>query len=145
MTQLVFDLDGVLVDSREANRLAYQSIGIQPPPNFHVRPWQQWVTQDLHDMKNLALVSFAAHIRPGPLWSLVKSDCMVLSNCSPAAFEVILTAMPTLRVIDVTLGLDVSAKVNWLNMRKAGIYFDDSAETCAFVRANTEWTVCRVM
>lgn len=145
--RIVFDLDGVLVETRRANELAYRFVGVVPPGNHHVVPWQTWTTAEVHDAKNAALENFMDEIRALPLLGMVSPRTVILSNCSDAALVLIRRKWPVgLWPHAIFNNLNANEKANWLRTHSpAGVYFDDSAETCALVAAQTEWQVCRVM
>lgn len=73
----IFDLDGVLVDSREAVRRAYRKVGIEMPLGAWGKPWQEWLPQAcggdphlakrVHDMKTLEYATNGVYdVRPLP-------------------------------------------------------------------------------
>jgi hypothetical protein len=143
---MVFDLDGVLVETRRANELAYRYAGVVPPGNHHVVPWQTWTTKEVHDAKNAALSKFIGEIRALPLMDLITSQTIVLSNCSDPAMKLLASLYEPLQHCSIHNNLDASGKTRFLwGARPIGVYFDDSAEVCALVKTHTEWQTCRVL
>lgn len=52
-----FDLDGTLVDTKDAVLRAYRAVGVEPPEDFFGRTWREWLTdEDKHEAKNLIYV-----------------------------------------------------------------------------------------
>lgn len=43
MDAVIFDMDGVLVDTKEANRMAYEAVGVTMPENAFGKPWTDWL------------------------------------------------------------------------------------------------------
>lgn len=144
--RMAFDLDGVLVDTKEANRQAYLAVDVRPPGNFHVIPWQHWVTKPLHDAKNKALPQFADLIKPLRLLELLEDDSLILSNCSDEALALIRSRIPQLADRTIYNNMIIAEKANFLNrLGEVGLYLDDSQEGCAFIKAHTRWTTCRIL
>lgn len=151
MTQIVYDLDGVLIRTREANRQAYLSLGVDPPPGFDRVPWQDWLhrhdgglctpAKKLHDAKNAALAKFLPDYgEPLPLLELARAQsATVLSNCSDAALRLYEETFP-LRELNIHNEMDAADKVAWLlRQDRPGVYVDDSLLTCQRVSQITDW------
>lgn len=147
MLPMVFDLDGVLVDTREANLKAYRAAGVQPPPNFHVMDWRRWTTAEAHDAKNAALERFAHEVRPLPLLALaLRLDAPVLSNISIRALEVLQRFVSDVRRLNVRHEMDRAAKLRWLKVQpEPGTYFDDCELTCWAAQREAGWQACCVV
>lgn len=143
--KLVFDLDGTLVSTREANLAAYRSIGVEPPENFHVRTWQSWCTHESHERKQDALPQFADRIRKLPLSHLFiratvrntnNLSTFILSNASRRSFSIIFQAFPFLgQARTFFIEYDQEKKLSWLRDNGPGIYFDDDLHFVDTVRS----------
>lgn len=65
---VVFDVDGVLVDSRQAVYESYREAGIEMPDDAWGKPWYQWlphVTKNpsgIHELKNAAYLRRIANL-----------------------------------------------------------------------------------
>ena len=139
-----YDLDGVLVDTEQANREAYLTLGIIPPKNFHQRHWTTWVSGKDHDRKNkilpmrknlikaLPMLKFAlAH--PGPVYTM----------CSHPAFDLIMDVVPDMRYM-TTWFVTQEERLNALKNDAPITYFDDNPEFCKLAAQTEGITVCQV-
>lgn len=52
-TSVVFDIDGVIIDSREMVREAYSACGVVMPDDAWGKPWQEWLPKQISN-KGLA-------------------------------------------------------------------------------------------
>ncbi len=128
---LVFDLDGVIVNTRLAVEAAYHTAGIKMPPDAWGRPWREWCDNDTHRKKNLAYPTvLREHGHPGPLmWLIVKlrGEALVLTGASPDAVNIIR------RTFDIdfkVLGYEQTReqkyeKLSALARNQQVVYFDD--------------------
>lgn len=75
---VVFDLDGVLADTRELVVRAYADVGVIMPPEVWGRPWHEWLhSVTLHAAKTERYVQL---IREGALDEHVTSVCGLLQR-----------------------------------------------------------------
>lgn len=135
------------MSTRQANYLAYKSLGIKPPPDFHVRPWQEWCSKEAHDTKGLIVHQFILnHAKALQLLGVWKANGgPILTNASAEAVLAIRYKFPELADAEIYHGLDRIAKTSWLmGYRPTGIYFDDSEKTVATVKEETGWTAILV-
>ena len=148
MLPLVWDLDGTLVDTKQANRLAYKSLGINPPDDFHVRPWQEWCSEEVHDEKGKIIGRFILnHARPLQLLNVWEANGRgkIITNASTEAIQAIRNTFPQLADADIKGGLRSYEKTAWLRVyAPTGVYFDDSEKTIALVKEETRWTAVLV-
>lgn len=148
MSPLVWDLDGTLVETRKANYLAYKSLGINPPEDFHVRPWQEWCSQEAHDEKGRIIGRFILnHARPLQLLSVWEANGRgpILTNASPEAIAGIRATFSQLADANIKGGMRSYEKTAWLRVyAPTGVYFDDSEKTVALVKEETRWTAVLV-
>lgn len=146
--RLVFDLDGTLVDTREANRRAYLTIGVTPPDDFHQIPWQSWVAPERHAAKQEIFAQFLpVHGKLLPAYTEVMSRTggVILTNASERSVAVVLQTFPELVRYDLVHGVPPRAKPGWLAEHgETGIYFDDSSFTLELVRNHTRWQTVNV-
>jgi hypothetical protein len=144
----VFDMDGVLVDTREANEWAYRQCGVEPPPDHHTRPWQEWCTKEQHDAKAETFPEgLKLHGRELPLLeqALNASIAVVLTNASTLSLVAVLGAFPRLAQLPIVWNMRPDEKLAWLQARGPGYYWDDSEAFC--LRAQKElprWSIIRV-
>jgi hypothetical protein len=142
---LAFDLEGCLVETRAANLAAYREAGVEPPANFHAVPWQMWCSASNHDKKQARLAPLLC--RRGRLLpaSRVLLGCggQVLTAASRGTVDAVLEAFPDLRDVrvDWAWNLRTAAKIEWMNDRPAGVYFDDCEDAVELVRRRTRWQV----
>ncbi len=150
--KFVFDLDGTLVSTREANRLAYESIGVLPPANFHHVPWNSWTTEEIHKAKNRALPEFIhAFAKPLPLLEcalqLEYRNTCVLSNCSDSALLTLRKKFPELRELGIRNRMSGAEKAIFISanyMFMQGVFFDDCLLTCQRVAQMTTFQTVHV-
>lgn len=138
---IVWDLDGTLVHTRAANLRAYRSVGVEPPEDFHVRPWQEWCSPADHDRKSEVVVEvLLRHAAPTSLMALhERLGGSILTSASPAVIHALVQRFPRIRSSLVEGSHTPAEKVQWLSQREPGIYVDDSERTLAMVRARTRW------
>lgn len=148
MLIVAWDLDGTLIHTREANLRAYHAIGVRPPQDFHVRPWQEWCSELDHDEKGRLLPAYLRrYAAPTPLLRLFRGlGGDVVSNSSPPVISTLREIFPELRSARIHGGLSPMEKVNWLNRAELpGLYIDDSVRTVEMVRRRTKWQAQLVM
>lgn len=139
---LVFDLEGTLVSTREANRRAYMLCGVTPPDDFHIRPWQEWCTRKQHEDKQDVLPGLMReHIALLPCFYVVysKTGGLVLTNAAERSLNAICDAMPVIRTWTIYPEHTPEMKLSWLKSRPTGVYFDDNTKLIEKIRRETRW------
>lgn len=139
--KLVFDLDGTLVRTREANLEAYRSLGVDPPQDFDVRPWQEWCSPEDHERK---LVVYPKYVRMLatllPAYRLLEaSGGTILTNSNRKSLDAVVAVFPQLAVYACLFEHTPDMKLNLLRRAKPGVYFDDSTSMVRRVREETAW------
>lgn len=140
--RLIFDLDGTLIHTRTANRLAYASIGVIPPEDFNVRPWQEWCSPEDHDRKGEIIAEFLhKHASPTPLFQVFQQTSgIIVTNASDDVLHTLLELYPALKNASHLLRETPAQRVEYMTQwRYGGIYFDDSLDTVMKVRERTKW------
>jgi hypothetical protein len=136
-------MDGTLIDTRTAVRMAYLRAGVVMPDIAWGKPWQEWLyDKEVHTRKNRAYAEMVLKFaRALPLyWMAYQLKAPVLTGASRDAAAIVKTSFPGLHI---TL-TDASAlqKAEWLNAyMERGIYVDDCARTRLFVAERTLWKV----
>lgn len=146
----VFDLDGTLISTREANRRAYEEVGADPPANFHQISWNLWTSAWIHDRKNELLPRMLRECgRVLPLMDLAleQRNTIVLSNCSDAALAAMREIWPELQRLTIHNRMNSAAKATHIkkSFSERGAYFDDCVSTCHLVRLVTGWQTVHVL
>lgn len=149
---MVFDMDGVLVDTREANRQAYLRCGVVPPDDHHVRPWQTWCSPEQHDAKAEYFPDcLREYGRELPHLDLALSQSrdlpvVVLTNASTRSLEACRAAFPRLCLLPAVWDMRPEMKLAWLqSCRMGGTYYDDSvAMVCRVREVCPGWTAILV-
>jgi hypothetical protein len=146
-----FDLDGTLIDSREAVYASYVEVGVSPPADFFSRPWQEWLNDEtLHNRKNVVYVQKIPLIKPLPLMELYKDlrSRLHLPTIMTGASKVAAHAIANYFNLDHSLlysELTVTAKINMMNRTRSGIMFEDQRESAERMKRETRWTVCHTL
>ena len=143
---LVFDLDGVLLDTRSANLAAYQAVGVTPPEDFHQRPWEEWCSPGHHDAKNRVFPQCLDSVKTLPLFEYAwcRGGAMVVSSISNEAFGALEAKFRLWRGLNLVLGLRLHERLALLRQWGSGVYYDDSRQTCDEVAKLGGWQVCHV-
>lgn len=131
---LIFDLDGVIVDTKRAVIEAYKIAGVDMPPEMWGHPWREWCDERTHNLKNTAynytLNKYAVH---GPLFGVVRSlgsDAYVLTGASRDA-AVLVRSMFHLNFRLLSCECSYTSKAATLMslaFDKEIVYFDDDAD-----------------
>jgi len=143
----VFDLDETLVSTREANLRAYKHIGVEPPEDFHVRPWQSWTTKELHDQKGEVLGEFVwDHVQLLPTFRILRATKgTILTNAAGRTLQHIVKVFPEIGLYNKIIERAPFEKILWLQQQvEPGVYWDDNADFCEQVRSATEWQAVHV-
>lgn len=145
----IFDLDGVLVDTRRANLEAYRRAGIEPPADHHVRPWQEWCSPEDHERKGEHLLEcLRDYGRKMPLMGEALRPgvpALVLSNASTRSLLALRQVFVLLGDLPIVWGVSSRRKAAWLAARyEYGEYWDDSLDVVAQVRRIPGWVAHHV-
>lgn len=157
----VFDMDGVLMDSKDAVFEAYERAGVIMPEDAWGKPWQDWLirecngdekhAQKVHTVKNqmyLETLEFYARWKPARHLAaqLIAADEMVrvITGASIDACEIAFKFLDLpIKVLEGTYMRTID-KVKWLSRTAAanplGIYFDDRRD----VTVPPGWQRCTV-
>lgn len=138
---VVFDLDGTLVDTHKAVKMAYAIAGVEMPDAAWGKPWREWTTIDVHYQKEKAYPRcLAEHGKTLPLFDFVsRLKLPVITGASASAVSAIIERFGDLNVIGY--GLSLETKLTWLmNMGPFGIYVDDLADARDRVERELGWT-----
>jgi hypothetical protein len=143
----VFDLDGTLIDTRDAVVEAYRRAGALMPRDAWGKPWWEWTDARTHDIKNLHYAYiYEVWVKPLPLLkTALRLNAPVITGASVAAVEL---AKKRFGPLNVQLtAADVSQKILFLNElnreedgSRKGVYVDDDPRTREAVREETTWT-----
>lgn len=155
---IVTDLDGTLVDTREAVLAAYREVGVEPPPGAWGRPWREWLDDiSLHRRKN-EIYPRHLHERAKalPALKLVQhaanegARVIVLTAASEDAALVVFDRFHIVHNARLYAGLSLERRVEIAaSLRREHtepvIYLDDDAANVAAVAAVCpEWVTCLV-
>lgn len=163
----VFDLDGVLADTRSAVRDAYAIAGVAMPDEAWGHPWMTWLpkylggnvlaARELHTRKTIA---YAEMVRTGqvselPAAGVVRAltrrtppSVLVLTSASMDSARPLMHALHLktniLAGVQLTLSQRVGMVTEWAHI-SPGAYFDDDRAQAEVVVAHLEhWTACHV-
>lgn len=153
----VFDLDGTLVDSRDAVQAAYEEVGVQMPEHAWGLPWRMWLPElcggsvpramEVHLLKNQVYLQHPERLRELPLAALARViqgrlglHIAVHTGASLIAAEFVLATLNIATQSQQPYGAALRAQLN-LNEKigalsaisvthERGIYFDDCQATC---------------
>lgn len=158
---LAFDLDETLVATRDANIWAYERVGVRPPSNFHLVPWQNWISDEVHARKQKFLPEgLSRHGRLLPASRILLASGadansemstirVIVTRASKESLEAIRGAYPHLfrSVTRIFFALTDQQRLNVLQRlypEMTGLYFDDDESTCDDVaRLSDRWrSIC---
>lgn len=136
MLPWIFDVDGVLCDTRLAVKLAYKEVGVEFPEYAWGLPKQEWfVDEEAHDKKNACYPAFLARygVR-SPICDFVSdllatpfSDVAILSSASESAVRSVLDFVGLSEVYILGSGYSAAEKYNALQEHwPRGFYVDDN-------------------
>lgn len=147
----VFDLDGTLVDTREAVRQAYLAVGVVYPTGAWGIPWQEWTQLSGNDAERIHTAKNAAY--PAALKKYAKRlpllpyalylDAPILTGASRGAVRT-LEEWLGVKLNVVLTSATTSDKINWLNDHMSSnalthVYVDDDMKVCRQVEEGTSW------
>jgi hypothetical protein len=136
-----FDLDGTLIDTKEAVVQAYRIAGVEMPEDAWGKPWHEWLKDEtIHHKKNEVypdmLKQFASVL---PLFTIaLRLNAPVITGASNEAVIAIQSVFGSLNIV----GIQCSRleKILWLNrQRERGCYVDDDDATLLLVKEFTTW------
>jgi len=140
-SNVVFDLDGTLVDTREAVRLAYAAAGATMPEWAWGRPWHQWLFDSkVHARKNELYPEYIQRYAQAlPLLQVaLDHDVPVITGASVEAVRAIRARFGPISV--VLNGAGLQQKIDYLNWRAGrGTYVDDDVHARAEIERRTRW------
>jgi hypothetical protein len=147
-----FDLDGTLIDSRDAVYQAYLDVGAHPPPDFFTKPWRSWMRNEAaHTAKNLRYIELIKQgaVKALPLSEVYKGlhqcDRVILTGASRVATsEVIMRVLddwPKILLCEMTIAM----KIDWMNDNERGIIFEDQLAHAHKMKQETQWTICHAL
>ncbi len=143
-----FDLDGTLIDSREAVLESYRAVGVEPPPDFFMRSWHEWLSDStLHDAKNRVYIQKLSLIKPLPLIRLYfdLGQPSILTGASSVAVDMIAKAFGLKRRM-IYPELTLVDKIKMMNnIKEGGIMFEDQLEAAQRMRSETKWVICHTI
>lgn len=151
-----FDVDGTLVNTRELNRLAYESVGVSIPDDAWGKPWHEWLPRvtglrshdacALHSTKIKRYEAALIDVNPAELELPPGRLARELSHGDHGQYNVVLlsagsrtTVNAITRIIDVHplethARLPLVDRLGVLTALGSGVYVDDLAHTTAAVR-----------
>lgn len=150
--KVIYDLDGTLVDTREAVRQAYAVAGVVMPDDAWGKPAQDWLPRVCDDpivAHQLKCVAYANalryHGRQLPLLqelSFHKQTVTVITGASRQAVNTLykMGILPSFVKV-VAVQQTRRSKVDWLARHGWGTYVDDDAEVRRLVLDQTLWSV----
>lgn len=139
---LVFDLDETLISTRRASLEAYHSCGVEPPADFHTRPWQEWCSYEDHEAKQDALPRFLPlYVEFLPCYHMIYrfTGGIILTNAARRSIETLYKVLPETRDWNIISEMKPAMKFDWLSSREPGIYFDDNTLLVDRLRRETRW------
>jgi hypothetical protein len=145
-----------LIATREANLYAYAQVGVTPPQNFHLLPWQDWCSETTHSAKQENLVPGLrayGHLLPAATILMAVSSSpdvrkIIVSRASPVSIAAMTEMWPWMfRWADRVVGsLTLDQRVRILRdegrAHGAALYYDDDDFICSEVATLGEsWRV----
>lgn len=145
----VFDMDGVLIDTRKAVEAAYAKAGMIMPAHAWGKPWQEWCPKEVHSLKQVYYpICLSLYARELPAFRVLRDlGGSVLTSASQYAAELV---QEYLRYPFHLIGTGCSTvdKITALRGIKGGaLYIDDDLRKgltimhgsgCRFVHARAD-------
>jgi FMN phosphatase YigB (HAD superfamily) len=145
---LCFDLDGTLLDNKQAVIEAYRVAGVEMPPDAWGRPWKEWLfNSNQHDLKNAAYPSMLEKYgRPLPALDIMRMwwpNTHILTGASPGAANAALDFLHVGRHVGIDWGMTTRDKLAWLRQEyrpyEPCLYYDDDEAFLEEVKKETSW------
>lgn len=141
-SKIVFDLDGTLVDTREAVRLAYLEAGIVMPDHAWGLAWHEWLFDPaVHARKVEIYPRFVAELAVGLplLQTALTHHVPVITGASRRAVQAVQIKFGPLNVVLAEASL--RQKIEYLNWYgpSGGTYVDDNELARAEIERRTKW------
>lgn len=139
---IVFDLDGVLIDTQELIRKAYRKAGANPPPDFFSLGHHDWIPEeiryDVHVKKNR---EYLRRLRAGDyrvlppwdtatmLWEAGIGEMVgILSGAPRSTVEALQMSCPNWPFDFCRCAYLPEEKTDWLSgVYEGGVYVDDQS------------------
>ena len=150
-----FDLDGTLLDTRAAVRVAYSAVGVAMPEDAWGQPWREWLIDvcsgnevlayQLHRAKNaayLALIKKSAMVEVLPPLRVLQellsrhgaAQCSIITGASRSAARALMSEYGLPPFLLSGTGMTVQDKIEFLSAKSPrGVYVDDNAAAVAEV------------
>lgn len=150
---LVFDLDGTIIDTKQAVYAAYASVGVQMPEDAWGKPWYEWLDDsDAHRRKAEVYHEFIpGYSRPLPLLDIaLEEQVPIITGASSNAVASIKQHYGDLNVVRSGCSLeDKGAMLDNLQFEVVFqyghhkcIYVDDCERTRAYLqKERTTWEI----
>lgn len=140
--QLIFDLDGCLVDTREAHRMSYEMAGVRfIPSDFYHTSSHGWATPEQRRLKaGFYEENLHKHGKLLPAADILfQFGGLVMSGCSKESVDALLKVFPEFGSIGIMCEFSLDEKIKYLNLHDPGMYFDDWSVMLDRVRGETKW------
>ena len=135
-----FDLDGTLLDTKQAVIEAYRAAGVEMPPDAWGKPWQSWLKfRHIHEWKNEHYPAMLRqHVKLLPLWPYAIAGHEIITGASEAAVRVIERYF-IVKLNVKRFSATAQDKIDYLLTIPPGVYVDDDAETRRLTEEQTKW------
>ena len=153
----VFDLDGVLADTRATVRAAYREVGVEMPDDAWGRPWTEWLVdavggdvtkaESLHSQKTveyrrLLRTDGVVELPAGTVARELGDRAVVVTSSARSSALLILDSLwiPLTRLVGAYLDLNRRVDIiSYLASCNGGdvVYLDDLATNCEYVTLAT--------
>lgn len=150
MLHHVFDMDGVLVDSKDAVIETYRRAGTDAAASNWGRPWRGWVSPEVHELKGRLYPEVLMDLgRPGPMLGTFKrllnaGDDLVLvaTGASWASITAVARFLHTALPVYIAEADADAKRAALLELQDrptfaGGFYYDDDAVAGRMITAGT--------
>lgn len=143
MINYIFDLDGVLIDTKLAVKEAYKRVGVNMPEDAWGKPYEEWCSHEEHELKKEVYPQFVDFLATElPMLGVAKDldllpncNVMILTGASASAVELLQSKFCFQKLRILCWGANTDTKLKCLaSLPSGGVYFEDNPSIAKVMR-----------